>query len=71
MFQISTNAIPARASMERVATWPGPSTASAPTAANWTPQTPSAWVRRPSTQAPGPHGDNERQWGIVGSRVFL
>lgn len=47
MFQISTNAIPARASMERVATWPGPSTASAPMAASWTPPTPSAWVRHP------------------------
>uniref|UniRef100_A0A3B5A649 Uncharacterized protein n=1 Tax=Stegastes partitus TaxID=144197 RepID=A0A3B5A649_9TELE len=47
MFQISTSASPARASTERAGTWPGPSTASAPTAASWTPPTPSAWVRHP------------------------
>lgn len=45
MFQISTSASPARVSMGCVATWPGPSTASARSAANWTPPTPSVWVR--------------------------
>lgn len=53
MFQISMNVSLAHASMESVATWPGPSTAIAHTAASWTPPTPSAWVRYPSSQMPG------------------
>lgn len=44
MFQISTSVSRARASMECVVMWPGPSTASALMAASWTPPTPSAWV---------------------------
>lgn len=45
VFQTSMSVSPARASMAHVVTWLGLSTASAPTAASWTPPTPSAWVR--------------------------
>ena len=47
VFQISTSASPAPVSTGCAATWRAPSTASAHSAANWTPPTPSAWVRHP------------------------
>lgn len=51
VFQISTSASPARVSTACAATWRAPSTASARWAANWTPPTPSAWVRHPEEEA--------------------